>query len=495
MSVRWADARFVLAHPPQRVVVLGDLVELRQAVAEAGIAADRDDVLAAGPPDLVITTAKRWAEASALRPRALMALGRVRRPSRPGEQASGAVTRLLARPDHYRPRLLVPLGDRAVVGYALGLSVPPSRPKAASRRAVVTMAPRGAIRPRSLVTINQSRPGPPFLVAAAGAIGIPDPVRWSLSLGRGDDLQRGVFHLFGPGEARPAWVLKFARLPGYRRPFDDDEAGMTALATRAPSASARGPRLLGRLVVDGLHASVESAAPGRPLSEVLDGPDPEATKRTLIDGIASWVVDMGRESRSVSGELEPELARLRDDVAPAWGRHPAASEAMAALDGGDIPGVLQHNDLGSWNIAVDGSAFTVLDWESARPVGLPLWDLVYFLTDALVSLQGPASVPVKLDRMLSLLRGQAGESAALFAHLRLASRSLGLPPDIVGPIVTLGWMQHGLSEGQRLEARGRAGGSTQALSDAPPLGRLAPAWFGDPALGPAWKAWLQASRQ
>jgi hypothetical protein len=174
-----------------------------------------------------------------------------------------------------------------------------------------------------------------------------------------------------------------------------------------------------------------------------------------------------------------------------WRDHPAAASAWQVVDGaidaGAIPGVLQHNDLGSWNIAADGTEFTVLDWESARPVGLPLWDLVYFLTDALTALDGPAPSTLKVDRMLRLLGGRSPESPTLFAHVSRTAQALGLERGAVGSIVTLGWLHHALSA----PARRRAVAVASSVDGGPALGRLALGWLTDPALGSRWRAWSQ----
>ena len=146
--------------------------------------------------------------------------------------------------------------------------------------------------------------------------------------------------------------------------------------------------------------------------------------------------------------------------------------------------MLQHNDLGSWNVISDGQGFMAIDWESARPAGLPLWDLCYFLADALPRLEGPADRDTYLDRTLRLFGGHSQYSALLFRWVRAAVTALAIPPVAVGPVVTLCWLHHGLSA----DARARALGGSAAA----PLGHLAVLgshWLADPGLGPSWSAW------
>jgi hypothetical protein len=158
-----------------------------------------------------------------------------------------------------------------------------------------------------------------------------------------------------------------------------------------------------------------------------------------------------------------------------------------------VPAVLQHNDLGCWNILVEDSTFTVLDWESSVPSGLPLWDLVYFLTDALSGLTAPENNQEKQRRMLELLRGELGTSALLFKRVAAAAAAFGVPTNAVGPIVTLGWLHHGLSADARARRGSTQGATTGAPSSAGPLQQIAGSWLSDPALGVAWAAFASAS--
>ena len=149
-----------------------------------------------------------------------------------------------------------------------------------------------------------------------------------------------------------------------------------------------------------------------------------------------------------------------------------------------IPGVLQHNDLGSWNIVTNGREFSAVDWESARAVGMPLWDLFYFLADALVRMEGPADALTMQHRCLALFRGGSPYSSTLFAWVRAAVARLRIPPEVVGPLATLCWTHHGLSGKLR----------QSALAGAPPaepghIAGLAAPWLADRDLGLAWSRW------
>jgi hypothetical protein len=153
-----------------------------------------------------------------------------------------------------------------------------------------------------------------------------------------------------------------------------------------------------------------------------------------------------------------------------------------------VPGILAHNDLGAWNVVADDrGGFGVVDWESARHPGLPLWDLTYFLADAL-SVVEHGRIDDPTAAVLKIFRGESELSSVLFAHVRRAVDRLGIAPSAVGPLVTLGWLHHGLSLDQRrtkIDTLATGAGRAQRG----PLGGLAPPWLADPALGWGWSAW------
>jgi hypothetical protein len=335
---------------------------------------------------------------------------------------------------------------------------------------------------RALV-VGLKRVAPPLIVSAAGEFGVPPSSQWFLTLGRGDQLSRNAFQLFEPGSAVPSWVLKFVRVAGYREPFDRDERGL-AIAAGSPTTAAHAPRLVARFEVEGIDASLETAAVGELLKRLLESRLPRSEGIRHIEKIAAWVVEISRRTKAAPDALEAERARLLQDVVPAWAELGGRAALVHSLP--PIPSVLQHNDLGCWNIVVGDGSFTALDWESARSHGLPLWDLAYFLTDALATLDG-----IRGDEwgrfVVGLYRGELSHSRLLFDWIRRGAEATAVPADAVGPILTLGWMHHGLSH----VARGAALANARAVGypSPTPLGKVARLWLTAPGLGPGWRSW------
>jgi hypothetical protein len=456
VSLRAADLRFVLPHEVETAVVVGEHPWARVVAAgleAAGIGAPRSGQ----PPDLLVVHRSDGARAQGRPARAKLTLGGAHR-------RAGALDVLVRGPVQH-PITLLPLSPAdSFAHYLTGIATPGRVGRARNRALANAAGVRLARRAASIASV--SLPGgvsgvvPAFVAAARHLVPGAGP-NWVLQLGNGDDLQRAVFHLFESG--RPRWVLKFVRVAGVSSSFERDEAGLRLAAGAGPSVAAHAPALLGRFEFGGRAASVETAAAGRPLLGLL-----AERPMQLIDDIAEWIIELGAVTA-----------------------RPGAASAVPVPGGsaewiGGLPGVLQHNDLGTWNIVTDGSGFTVVDWESARSDGLPLWDLLYFLADALTRIDGHADPETLLRRALVLFRGGSPHSARLFGWVRRAAQRLAIPAEAVGPIATLCWIHHAGSAAVRQD--GLAGAPAAALGH---LARMAEPWAAEPALGRGWSQWTE----
>jgi hypothetical protein len=487
MSFHRVDPRFVLPHRVHRAVVLDGLEEWRAGLVSAGIKVS--DASDGRPPDLVVSPASLSADARKTGARSIIVEGSRERAFRGTDYRS---SRLLLRPTRERPTLGLPLDQRAPVSYALEQwSVLDRRWKTARMRAARLLVSRGLFPSWAspIVTVATQAAGPPALIAAAGEFGVPSDVNWFLTFGQGDALSRNAFQLFRAGSDQPEWVLKFARVADYSKRFESDERGLQLAHGAGEVIAVHAPRLVGRFDVDGVHASLETAAAGRRLREVLRTPGSRALKLRLIDRVGGWILELGRLTRTSPEEVDAERKRLRRDVVPKWSQLGALPELVDELP--PLAGVLQHNDLGTWNVVADDDDFVVVDWENVREAALPLWDLLYFMGDAFVVLDGsepPDDAPEQIPaRMVRLFAGEAPCSPLLFTWIRRAAEAAAVPADAVGPIATLCWLSHSLSA-----AAHNVDLASFTPEDPPRLHGLegmARAWMEHPALGPSWSAW------
>ncbi len=467
MSLRRIDLRFALPHEVRRAAAIG-LEDWSTGLEEAGVELSADSDL-----DLAVAPVERANEVLGLGARAVVLEGRGG--ARKLRNAGYTTSRYLPLPTIEAPDLLLPLEHGEPIRYALTTWRPAETwPKQVRNRALAELA-RLAPDPRPLQALGLHEAGPPATLAAAARYEVPADAGWFLTLGQGDNLTRAVFHVFAPGSRSPGWVVKTARVPGYDEPFAKDEAGLALVEAAGGVALRHAPRLLGRLEVEGRHASVESAAVGERLSTLL------ARDRTrggeAFADLTAWVSDLGKQT-ATAGAVNEEVERLEREVLPSWNASPSLLSSLGAL-----PAVLQHNDLGTWNAvwAAPGE-FTVLDWESARGNGLPLWDLLYFSVDALGLLDGARTAEQRADHAVRLLRGELPASQTLFETIQSYVSELAIPAESVGPLATLCWLHHGLSHVKRSERLG-------AEAQVPPAERVAPIWLEDPLLGPGWDRW------
>jgi hypothetical protein len=468
-------------------IVLDGLDEWRAGLSSAGIEVlshTSDHSL----PDIVVSPARLAREASKMGARSILLEGSAGRLDSSLHKAQ----RVLLRPTRERPTLALPLDQKVPLAYALNSwSVLDRRWKVARLHAAQALLTRGLFPAWAspVVTVATRETGPPAMVAAAAALGVPSDAKWFLTFGQGDALSRNAFQLFRPGFERPDWILKFARVAGYSKRFSDDERGLGLARAAGDVIAAQTPRLIGRFDVEGVSASLETAAKGRRLRDVLLAPGDRGVKLDLIEHIVGWIVKLGELTRTPE-PLEAERRRLLSDVVPRWANLGASPELLNPLP--PLAGVTQHNDLGTWNVVADGGDFTVVDWENAKEAGLPLWDLFYFLADALVLLDGsddPEHLPARIARLFA---GDAPSSSVLFSCTRRAASAGGIPVDAVGRIATLCWLSHSLSAGTH-----NMDLASWTPHDPPRvhgLEGIAEAWMGHPALGPRWNAWERHAR-
>jgi hypothetical protein len=484
VSLHRVDPRFVLPHGVRRAVVLDGVREWEIGLASAGVeVCSPSDT----PADLAVAPSRLADEARATRARSIILEGSRRRTPK---DADYCARRLLLRPTRDRPTLALPLDQPTSTSYALEhWSIVDRRWKRARMRAAQELVVHGVFPSWAspVVTTLTEASAPPLLVSAARSLGVPEDAPWFLTFGQGDALSRNAFQLFRAGRSEPEWVLKFARVAGYSQRFDNDERGLD-LARRAGGAvAAHAPRLVGRFEVDGLHASLETFAAGRRLRDVLIAPGDRAVKLNLIDRIAQWILELGKRTQTAPEALGPELERLRAAVVPNWAHFGVRAEIVDGLP--RLPAVTQHNDLGAWNVVAQDGHFVVLDWENVRPDSLPLWDLVYFLGNALVLLDGPYTPDELPQRLGRLFAGQSSASPLLFSWVRRGADVSGVPLDAVSAITTLCWLSHSLS------ARDHNVDIASLTPEDPPrmhgLEGIGEAWMTHAALGPGWSVWRE----
>ncbi len=478
LSLERADACFLSPIPIARAVVLGKDESWAPALLRVGV--DVGEI----SPDVAIAPSDRTRDAIATGAHTVIV---------EGDKAERELRRLgwkartyLALPDLEAPQAFVPIGSQAG-RYALTVWLTAwERWKVVRNAAVGELAARRLLPPvRRFVTVGSRDSVRPFLVTAATSLGVDPAAEWFLVTGHGDLLARGAFMLFPPDSAKPAWALKFCRVPGPDDRVDRDSRALRFAAEAGVATAARAPRFIGRLEAAGHEASLETAAPGRRANGVLSVVRPAHAKQRLIERVVEWLAQMARETSAAPKLLEPERRRLLEEVLPHWSALGASRDLVDELP--PMQAVLQHNDLGTWNLMASGDAFTALDWESAKAHGFPLWDALYFLADALANLDGAEGEEGRREHFRKLFLGELPSSALLRSSLTQVAQASDVPLRAAGALTTLCWLHHALAHATR-----RAKSMLHQPDTHDPgwmFKHMATLWMGTEGLGPGWSPW------
>jgi hypothetical protein len=451
MKATRAALLLALPEPVERAVVLDGVDEWHDPLRAFGV-----DLVDDGNADLVIASAA--GSDAALRRDPVTALLVGRASAGPWLEAGYSVERYLPLPSLGQPTLVVPLDRRPAARYALSrLSLPTTRLKRLRNR-VVEQAIAWGVPVPGQVTVAHRGTTLPFAVRAAQGYGLPDELDVVLVLGR--SVERPALLIFEHGAATPRWIAKLSYVDRVSPTADEHGLGL-AYGLGAPVA-AHVPRFLGSANVSGWPMSVETAAPGSQLLYLLRSPASRKAKLALIEPVVSWLVDVAGATRVEQG---PE-AWLADFAVPAVYADVADRDALVSEVVG-LPATLMHGDLGPEHVIVAGGEFTVIDWEGAERRGLPLADVAFFLARSLPIVDGEADSGAygPEEVFARLFRGDSPSAAVLSRHVRAACAATGIPIEKAGAVLSILWLT--MATGNRAH--------------------FASAWFGDPALGVAWK--------
>lgn len=471
MSHTRAGLLFGLPHAVDSATLLAGAESWRDPLEEAGvrIVPASGDPGSAGravtePAQLVVAPGALAAAAVSLGPDAIVLVGRGGR--RALRRAGYRPRRFLPLPSLAHPSLLVPVDRPRVARYALAnLSVPAGLLKTLRNALAGLFVAARLPLPGTVVLASRSADGPSTL-RPASELGLPADPDWLLVLGRA--VERSAFFLFPRNARRPSWVLKFSPEDRGDDPFLGDERGARLVRDVGGTLAAHAPQLVGVSTTGERPVTVETAAVGAPLVYRLRAPGRRAAKRALVDSIGRWLVDVA-EATVLPGRAAEALGALAfpDGIVEETG----ADVEELCRDLADLPAVLEHRDLAPTHVLVTRDSFSVIDWEEAARVGLPLADLGFFLAQVLPILDGELDDPRigRHEAFARLFRGESPSSGLLFDLLDDACRRLGVPPEAVPALLSLTWLR--LSAGPRRH--------------------LAEAWFGDSELGPAWPVWTR----
>jgi hypothetical protein len=274
---------------------------------------------------------------------------------------------------------------------------------------------------------------------------------WILLAGGAAVTNKLVGLVFADDEEQPRFVAKFPRVPE-SQPLIEREA--TSLRAVHASRAAGVPGVPRLLFFDRDWCVVgETMVGGRPLTTLLN----RERYSELALNVTEWLCELAgapvpvpRErwwNRLVENPLE-DFVRSFDDAAVS----PEIAATRARLDTlGNLPLVPEQRDCAPWNILVaTDEGIVVHDWESAEPRGLPLLDLVYFLTYSAFFLDGAMESKRFAESYRSSVDPMTFTGRVTAACERAYIERLNLEPAVVVPLRALCWVIHSRPELTRI---------------------------------------------
>jgi aminoglycoside phosphotransferase (APT) family kinase protein len=245
----------------------------------------------------------------------------------------------------------------------------------------------------------------------------------------------------------PVLLAKVPRLPG-----DDEQLEREATNLRCAQQSREGgfrsiPRVIAFEENNGHRFLVESVVPGRPLRPDAIRLHPEETIQTTIDWLAEFqsasVIDAKPLATLLSSRVAEQLAVL-DRFLPESGEERAALETtwaeIESLTESGLYTVFEHGDFSPPNILVDGDGNTgVVDWELAEPQGVPLTDVLFFLTSAAFA---RARASKGQHRVLAFQNAFYGKDPWACKFVRRFCERFGTDTRLVRSLMVLTWARY-----------------------------------------------------
>lgn len=266
---------------------------------------------------------------------------------------------------------------------------------------------------------------------------------------------KAVVSVFANEERTPRLVVKLARTEKGATSVAHEAENLRALERRFASARPRGIPALLFHERRPISAVGQSRLAGRPLSSLLQS----RSFAPLALAVTDWLVALAATTQPVaprsawwSSLVQPALDEFEETfsavVTPTELRR--GREVIGTL--GNLPLVWEHRDCSPWNVLVDDSgAIAMPDWESAVREGLPVLDLVYFLSFATFFVDGAMDDRTELLASYRRMRSPGTPAGRVASQCRRRYiQALDLVGDALSPLQLLTWVVHSRAERLRI---------------------------------------------
>lgn len=300
---------------------------------------------------------------------------------------------------------------------------------------------------------------PAYLRALAQAAGLNlDGYRWGLWAGGQYSSRKLLFFLFEGNDPSPRYLVKMVRDAAFNARLENEARALTLLQALTFSRDYPLPQVVFAGHAGGLALVGQTVIEGAPFLQRTALRTDCSLARAAID----WLTALGAAtadprqttSAAAAGVLETLFARFQAIYnLPAAERDFLAGQiARLGEAAGDFPLVFQHGDPGPWNmLATPDGRVALLDWESAEPQGMPLWDLLYFLRSYAINAARAEGIA---DREAGLARHLFAESVLgrlIVDAVRAYCAQVQVPVQLVEPLYYTCWMHRALKQSTLLD--------------------------------------------
>ena len=195
--------------------------------------------------------------------------------------------------------------------------------------------------------------------------------------------------------------------------------------------------------------------------------------RAAAERFVEWLSQLASETKQPMNidELRASLDRIVSAYvaayAPPAAERRAIATRVATIVAADPPlrSVFVHGDPGVQNLVVSGTADVgVLDWENGDPAGLPLWDLLVFLRSYAVWTTAGRGRESRFSAARRHLIDGSEMTSRLAESIVSHRQRLGIPREVVEPLVTLGFVWLAAKDAARLRPAAAASGQAVRLA-------------------------------
>lgn len=313
-------------------------------------------------------------------------------------------------------------------------------------------------------------PPPSYLQSVAAAAGMDiSEHRWGFSARGRYSSRKLLFYLFAAQEQNGEepgndYIVKMVRDPVYNERLENEYRALALLDELGVQGSAVYPKAEFLGYHNGLAIAGESHVDGVPFRAKTHATADCPYMREVI----SWLSYLGEATAlrstaavQIAEAMEQLLASFVEIYRPSEEVYHFLSRQVALIAGfqGQIPLVFQHGDPGTWNIFVTRAGrVAFLDWESAEPQGMPLWDLFYFMRSYATWV---ARSSAKKDSLLAFRQQLLSEGPLAEVIVEATAqycRQIAVAPELVEPLFYTCWMHRALKQATSLPVQRLNGG-------------------------------------